>query len=202
MKNEPDPQFQDNPAGVTAALGRSSVGIAGAGGIGSNVAALLARAGIGRLVLADFDTVEPHNLNRQFYFHDQAGLPKVEALRMNLLGINPGVRLDIHPMVLTTGNASSPFKDCDVLVEAVDAEETKVMLLESWMRDLPGKMIFACSGIAGYGGTDLLRVDRRPGLVIAGDQSSDLSRGTLSSRVAIVAAMMANEIIDYLFRGT
>jgi hypothetical protein len=72
------------------------------------------------------------------------------------------------------------------------------MLLESWLRGLPGKPVFSCSGIAGFGRTDSIRVDRRQNLTIVGDQESDLLLGTLSARVAIVAAMMANEIIEYL----
>ncbi len=200
MENGAVTQFSDNPAGITGILRRSSVGIAGCGGIGSNLAVNLVRAGVGRLVLVDHDRVELRNLNRQSYFLDHVGCPKVEALSTVLQLINPEVTLDVRFSRLEAGLASVPFRDCDALVEAVDARETKVMLLENWMRDLPGKMIFACSGIAGYGGTDLLKVDRRQGLTIVGDQFSELSRGTLSSRVAIVAAMMANEIIEHLLQ--
>ncbi len=195
-------QFRDNPPGITRILKTASVGIAGCGGIGSNVAACLVRAGIGSLVIVDYDSVELPNLNRQYYFHDQIGYPKVEALSYNLSLINPGLVLQSHSRMLDSTTASDFFHDCNVLVEAVDGEETKVMLLEGWMRDLPEKMIFSCSGIAGHGGTDLIRVDRRRGLTIVGDQCSDLSRGTLSSRVTMVAAMMANEVIEYLLQGS
>lgn len=156
------------------------------------------RAGIGRLVIVDYDSVEFPNLNRQFYFHDQIGYPKVEALSYNLGLINPGVIIEAQCKMLDAGTACEFFQECDALIEAVDAEETKVMLLESWMRGLPGRRIFSCSGIAGHGGTDLLKVDRRRGLTIVGDQASELSQGTLSSRITIVAGMMANEAIEYL----
>jgi len=198
MIDEKISAFQDNPPGLTALLNNSSVGITGAGGIGSNVAASLTRAGIGRLVIADFDSVELPNLNRQFFFRDQIGYPKVEALKHNLELINPDAEIEIHTRLIDSENACSIFSECDVLVEAVDREETKVMLLESWLEGLPRKPVFSCSGIAGFGKTDSIRVDRRQNLTIVGDQESDLSHGTLSSRVAIVAAMMANEIIEYL----
>lgn len=190
--------FRDNPPGLTGLLNTSSVGITGAGGVGSNVAASLVRAGLGRLVIADFDSVELPNLNRQFFFRDQIGYPKVEALKYNLELINPDAEIEIHTRLIDPENACSIFADCDVLVEAVDREETKVMLLESWLRGLSGKPVFSCSGIAGFGKTDSIRVDRRQNLTIVGDQESELSLGTLSARVAVVAAMMANEIIEYL----
>ena len=190
--------FRDNPPGLTVLLNTSSVGITGAGGIGSNVAASLVRAGIGKLVIVDFDSVELTNLNRQFFFRDQIGYPKVEALKYNLELINPDAEIEIHTRLIDSENSCSFFADCDALVEAVDREETKIMLLESWLRGLPRKHVFSCSGIAGFGMTDSIRVDRRQYLTIVGDQESNISQGTLSARVAIVAAMMANEIIEYL----
>ncbi len=190
--------FRDNPPGLTGYLQSSSAGITGAGGIGSNVAAALIRAGIGRLVIADYDSVELPNLNRQFFFRDQIGYPKVEALKYNLELINPDAEIEIHNRLIDSNNACSLYGNCDVLVEAVDSEEVKIMLLESWLRGLPGIPVFSCSGVAGFGRSDAIRVDRRQNLTIVGDQISDLSEGTLSARVGIVANIMANEIIEFL----
>ena len=198
MIEEETNAFRDNPPGLTFFLDRSSVGIAGAGGIGSNVAATLIRAGVGRLVIADFDSVELPNLNRQFYFRDQIGYPKVEALRHNLEQINPDAIIEIHNRIIDAQNACSIYSECDFLVEAFDSAEAKVMLLESWLTGLPGRPIVACSGLAGYGRTDLIKVDRREDFTLVGDQQSNLSLGTLSARVGIVANMMANEIIELL----
>ncbi|MCK4504117.1 MAG: sulfur carrier protein ThiS adenylyltransferase ThiF [Candidatus Aegiribacteria sp.] len=198
MIKEETNAFRDNPPGLTFFLNRSSVGIAGAGGIGSNVAATLIRAGVGRLVITDFDSVELPNLNRQFYFRDQIGYPKVEALKHNLELINPDARIEIHNRIIDAQNACSIYSECDLLVEAFDTAEAKVMLLESWLSGLPEKPVVSCSGLAGYGRTDLIRVDRRENLIIVGDQESDLSQGILSARVGIVANMMANEIIELL----
>jgi len=200
MEDRSGELFADCPPGLAPLLHRASVGIAGAGGIGSNVACLLARAGTGRLIVVDHDVVEMSNLNRQFFFQDQVGRPKVDALRENLLRINPALELRMHGETIFPGNACSLFDQADILVEALDQEDVKVMLLENWLVGLPGVPVVACSGLAGEGGTDEIRVDRRHGLTVVGDQSSDLSLGTLSSRVCLVASMMANETIS-LLRG-
>ncbi len=202
MEPIPGDLFACNPPGLTAVLEACTVGIAGAGGIGSNVAVLLTRAGMGGLVVADFDIVEISNLNRQFYFLDQVGRSKVPALRANLARINPALHFHAVEARLTPENACEPFAGCDVLIEAVDAGETKVAVIETWMRNMPGVHVFSCSGVSGHGNTDAIRVDRRAGLTIVGDQTSDPSQGTLSSRIALVAAMIANEVIEHLLENS
>src|SRR5512140_2270566 len=99
-------------------LSKFRVGIAGAGGLGSNCAAALARSGVGTLVIADYDIVEEANLNRQFYFSDQLGLMKCEALRDNLLRIDKDINVILHPVELTSENIPQIFSGCDVIVEA------------------------------------------------------------------------------------
>jgi sulfur carrier protein ThiS adenylyltransferase len=141
--------FRDCSSGLAETLSSVTIGIAGAGGIGSNAAMLLVRAGASSIVVADFDSVEPWNLNRQFFFADQAGKPKVEALRENLLRINGDVCVEAHRMCLTPGNACGIFEKCDILIEAVDNSATKAFLIEEWSSVFPGKPIVACSGIAG-----------------------------------------------------
>lgn len=190
--------FKDNPAGLTAILDNSTVGIAGAGGIGSNVAVALIRAGLGKLIIADHDKVELPNLNRQQYFTDQIGYPKVEALRRNLLLINPDADIVIHNIRITHTNASTIFADCDILIEAFDDKKEKVMIIESWLTAFPETTVISCSGVAGWGRTDDLKVERCGNLLIVGDRTTPLSEGTLSARVAIVASMMANEAIELL----
>jgi sulfur carrier protein ThiS adenylyltransferase len=190
--------FRDNPPGVADCLSRASVGIAGAGGIGSNIAWILARAGLGRLTVIDSDFVEERNLNRQFYFGDQTGMSKVGALALSLRRINPALDIVAHQVRIDRDNACMLFRDTDILVEALDLDSAKVMLLESWLEGLPGVPVLSCSGLAGEGPLEALRVDRRVGLIIVGDQVSSLSEGTLSSRICMVAAMMASEAISIL----
>lgn len=190
--------FCDNPEGTTEVFSRSIVGIAGLGGIGSNVAISLARAGIGKLIIADCDKVELKNLNRQQYFLDQVRISKVEAMVNNLHAIRPDIEILSNNLKIDKENIARVFEESHVLVEAFDREEEKVMLVETWLDLFPGKPIVIASGIAGYGRTDLLKVDRRENLIICGDQRSQLSLGTLSSRVGIVANMMANEVLNLL----
>ncbi|NOY12369.1 MAG: sulfur carrier protein ThiS adenylyltransferase ThiF, partial [Deltaproteobacteria bacterium] len=136
--------------GVHEKIKHSCVGIAGVGGLGSNVAIALARVGIGQLILVDFDLVEPSNLNRQQYFIDQIGLPKVEALKENLLRINPGVKVDAYCRRITAENLAELFAPVDVLVEAFDAAEQKALLTSNFLSKVADTPLVAASGMAGY----------------------------------------------------
>lgn len=194
--------FARRDPAVLAVLRRSSVGIAGAGGLGSNVAVALARAGIGRLVIADFDRVEPSNLNRQQYFVDQVGERKVEALRENLLAINPYSLYETHDVRITRKNAAAIFERVDVLVEAFDKAEAKEMIIEASLTRFPGRPIVAASGLAGYGCNRRIRSRRLGNLYVCGDESSQCARGTspMAPRVALVAAMQANQVVELLMK--
>ncbi len=187
---------------VLAVLRRSSVGIAGAGGLGSNVAVALARAGVGRLVIADFDRVEPSNLNRQQYFVDQVGERKVEALRENLLALNPYSLYEVHDLRINRRNAATVFGRVDVLVEALDRAEAKEMLIEASLAKFPGRPVVAASGLAGYGGNARIRSRRLGNLFICGDESSQCPKGVspMAPRVALVAALQANLVVELLVK--
>ncbi len=187
---------------VLDALRRSAVGIAGAGGLGSNVAAALARAGVGRLVIADFDRIEASNLNRQQYFVDQVGQVKVDALKENLLRINPFSVYEMHEVRVTPSNAASIFKAVDVLVEAFDKAEAKQMLIETCLRRYPGRPIVAASGLAGYGGNRKLHARRLGNLYICGDEASQCPKGVspMAPRVGVVAHMQANLVVELLVK--
>ncbi|MCK5787195.1 MAG: sulfur carrier protein ThiS adenylyltransferase ThiF [Candidatus Sabulitectum sp.] len=186
--------FRDCPEGLTDTMSRVKVGIAGAGGIGSNVAMLLVRAGASSLVLVDFDTVEIQNLNRQFFFADQVGMPKVEALTDNLLRINGALDIETHNLRLNPAKACDVFRNCDVLIEAVDDSGTKAFLIEEWSTAFPGRQIIACSGIAGDSPLSEIRTERTGSLSVVGDHHSSLELGTFSARVMAVAAAMVSEI--------
>ena len=180
-------------------LENATVGIAGAGGLGSNCAMHLVRAGLKRLVIADFDVVGESNLNRQFFFRDQLGRKKVEALAENLRRIEPDIDLSLHDVRLTADNADWTFAGCQVIVEAFDSAEAKSMLLHAV---LPlGKPIVAASGLAGWGRSGSI-VQRRIGrnLFLIGDTASDIRSGLapVSPRVGIAAAMQANAVVAIL----
>ena len=178
-------------------LEQAMVGIAGAGGLGSNVAAHLVRSGVRRLVIADFDVVSPSNLNRQFFFRDQVGRRKVEALAENLRRIEPGLELTLHDVRLDAANLPPLFGACDVVVEAFDNVESKSALLSA-LRDRP---VVSASGLAGWGRSNAMKI-RRLGtnLVLVGDCASDVRAGLApqSARVGIAAAMQANAALALL----
>lgn len=192
--------FSDNPPGLTDRLRTVRVGIAGCGGIGSNVAMLLARAGVGTLVIADFDRVETRNLNRQHYSAEHIGMPKVIALRNQIKGVPAGTAVEVREVRIDNGNAVDLFRGSDVLIEALDLDESKEMLLCAWLQGMPGTPVVACSGLAGTGDPSTVRVDRRSGLTVVGDGKSDLKLGTLSARVSLVASMMALETVRLLMK--
>ncbi len=187
---------------VLAILQESAVGIAGAGGLGSNAAMLLARAGVGKLIIADFDVVEPSDLNRQFYFIDQIGLPKVVALEQNLKKLNPYCAYEMHNVKITPENIKEIFSAADLLIEAFDQADQKQMLIEQWLAHFPNRPIIAASGLAGYGGNNKIRQRKLGNLYICGDEASECDECTapMAPRITIVAAMQANLAVELLVK--
>lgn len=186
--------------GVHEKLKRSSVGIAGCGGLGSTVALALARVGIGRLVLADHDVVEPSNLNRQQYYIDQIGMAKVEALRTTIARVNPAIQVTVWGERLVQPTVASLFAGVDVLVEALDQADQKAMLVEAAMKAFPTKPLVLGSGMAGWGGNERLRTRISGTMTVCGDETAEAvpGRGLMAPRVGIVAHMQANRVMELL----
>ena len=180
-------------------LERAKIGVAGLGGLGSNVISHLVRAGIRRFVAADFDVVSASNLNRQFFFADQVGRKKTEALTENLRRIDPDLELDFRDLRLTEENTQDLFADCDVVVEAFDKADAKTMLIGALADS--GIPVVAASGLAGFGKSNDIRV-RKAGknLYLVGDLVSGISPelAPASPRVGIAAAMEANTVVAIL----
>ena len=145
--------FERNVPGTLEILQKSAVGIAGCGGLGSNAAVSLVRAGIGKLILADHDVVEESNLNRQYYFQPDIGKKKVEALTYHLKAINPEIKLETIDNQISASDVSQIFKDADILIEAFDRAESKAWLIESWCMAFPKRPIVCASGLSGVGNT-------------------------------------------------
>lgn len=186
--------------GLTAlhSLQQACIGIAGAGGLGSNCAHLLVRAGFKRLVVVDHDQVEISNLNRQFFFPDQVGLPKVVALAANLLRINQDLDLRIVETAIDAGNVHQVFAGCDVVVECVDNALTKKMLAETLA---PGLQLFvAASGIAGSGNGDRIK-GRALGsrFILIGDENTAACPESppQAPLVSVAASRQADAVLAY-----
>jgi len=187
--------------GIHEKIKKAVVGIAGLGGLGSTVAIALARIGIGKLLLLDFDVVEPSNLNRQQYFVNQVGIPKVEALRDHILKINPYVNVQIYHEKLDQNNVERIFKEADVVVEAFDRAEEKAILINVISEKMPEKYIVAASGVAGYGDNNEVRTVRFSSRIfIVGDQKTAAQPGVglMAPRVGIAAHHQANTVLRIL----
>lgn len=179
-----------------------TIGIAGAGGLGSNCAVALARTGIGRLIICDFDIVTETNLNRQYYFKNQVGIKKVTALKENIQKINPGTEVIINDIKLNESNLVSIFKNCNVIVEAFDLAEMKKMLIETCIEYMPDKPLVIGSGMAGFGNSNSIKTIKNGNIYICGDELSEVSEDNppLAPRVGMVANMQANTVLEILLK--
>lgn len=190
--------------GVQARITGATVGIMGLGGLGSAVAVALARIGVGRLLLADYDVVEPTNLNRQHYFIDQIGIPKTEALKANLGRINPHVAVEVRHQKLTAESIAEVFANVDVLAECFDDPEMKAVALRTSLTRLEGIGYVGASGVAGSGDNNAI-ITRRlyPGVYLVGDgeAAAEPGRGLMAPRVGIAAHHQANQILRILLHG-
>jgi len=195
--------YAQNPPGVLARLQTATAGIAGAGGLGSNVAVALARSGVHHLIIADFDRIELSNLNRQQYFPEQAGMFKTEALKQNLNRINPYINVEIFTGRITPENIETVFGQAEILVEAFDLAEMKAMLVRNWLTLHPDRCIITASGIAGLGRSGLLKTEVSGKMIICGDGQSSLESegGYTAPRVAIAANLQASAVIEILCNG-
>jgi len=185
---------------IESKLKNYTVGIAGVGGLGSNCAVALARVGIGKLIISDFDVVNESNLNRQYFFRDQLGQKKVKSLKENIKRINAEINIICNDIKLNENNIVEIYKDCDVIVEAFDLAEMKKMLIETCLMELPEKPIVIGIGMAGFGNSNSIKCKQFENLYICGDEKSEVSDDNppLAPRVGIVANMQANTVLEIL----
>ncbi len=184
-------------------LKHAVVGIAGLGGLGSNVAVALTRLRIGKLVIADFDCVEESNLNRQSYFADQVGRHKVDASMENLKRINPQADIEGHKVHLTADNIPRIFKGVHILAECFDRADRKQMLVETVLTKMKDTIVVTVSGLAGFGRSNDIQTRRlSPRLILIGDCVSGTGAGVplTSGRVGVAAYHQANAIAEVLIK--
>ena len=179
-----------------ARLAAARVGIAGAGGLGSNVALMLARSGVEDMLIIDHDVVDASNLNRQQFWPRHVGRPKVEALGELLRELNPHIRLELVNARLEEATLPGLLPACPLWVEALDAADTKTLLVERALTS--GRRIASASGVAGFGGAPMRR--RRLGnLVLVGDFATDVADAPpLAPRVTQAAALMADTVLEWI----
>ena len=179
----------------------ATVAICGLGGLGSNIAFALARAGIGKLILIDFDRVDVTNLHRQQYKADQISQYKAYALRANLLEIAPYTDVTAITAKVSEENAAQLLNGADIICEAFDDAETKAMLTDTVLEQLPDCFLVAASGMAGMGTPNSIstrRITKR--FYLCGDGSSDAADtiGLVAPRVMLCAAHQAHTVLRIL----
>ena len=180
------------------AFSTAVVAICGLGGLGSNIAISLARAGVGQLILCDYDRVDITNLHRQQYKADQIGMYKTVVLAENLKEIAPYVSVEIHTERITEDNALTLLRSADIICEAFDDAECKAMLTNTVLSELPDKYLVAASGMAGMGTTNSIKTRRITSkFYLCGDETSEVSDGIglVASRVALCAAHQAHTVL-------
>ena len=197
MELKEEDLLKRNVKGISKKLKKTRVCILGLGGLGSNVAVLLARSGIGYLKLVDFDIVEASNLNRQQYRISHIGLKKTEAMKSIIREINPFVEVDILDIKVDRENIYSIVGDIELVVEAFDRAETKAMTLEALLTNT-NKIVVSASGMAGLGSANEIVTRKiKDNFYLIGDNYSDYEEysGIMSTRVMICAAHQANMVL-------
>ena len=179
----------------------AAVAVCGLGGLGSNIAIALARAGIGRLILIDFDRVDITNLHRQQYKANQIGRYKTEALVENLIEIAPYMKADVFTERITEDNFAELLKDADIICEAFDDAQSKAMLVNGVLEKLPRRYLIAASGMAGMGTPNAIRTRKiTKRFYLCGDGESDTAdtMGLVAPRVMLCAAHQAHTVLRIL----
>ena len=179
----------------------AAVAICGLGGLGSNIAVALARAGVGKLILIDFDKVDISNLHRQQYQADQIGLYKTEALTENLKRIAPYAEIISYTGRITEDNFQKLLQDADIICEAFDDAEAKAMLVNGVLEQLHTKYLIAASGMAGLGSANSIKTRRvMERFYLCGDGVSDVADdiGLVAPRVMLCAAHQAQMVLRIL----
>ena len=197
MELKEEDLLKRNVKGISKKLKKTRVCILGLGGLGSNVAVLLARSGIGYLKLVDFDIVEASNLNRQQYRISHIGIKKTEAMKSIIREINPFVEVDILNIKVYRENIYSIVGDIEIVVEAFDRAETKAMTFEELLTN-KNKIVVSASGMAGLGSANEIVTRKiKDNFYLIGDNYSDYEEysGIMSTRVMLCAAHQANTVL-------
>ena len=182
-------------------LKKSVVAVCGLGGLGSNIAIMLARIGVGRLILIDFDVVEPSNLNRQSYFVEDLGKLKTKALSEQIAKINPFISTQTHALKITHENIPTLFTGCDIVCEAFDSALAKAMLAQNFHKHFPQTTLICASGLAGYGNSNEIKTRKiAEHFYMCGDlvSGAKVGNGLMAPRVNICAAHQANLVLELL----
>ncbi len=205
-KNKIPPDFYSkftskNSPLINKNISKVKIGIAGCGGLGSNAAVALTRAGVLNFVIVDNDKIEVSNLNRQQYFIDDIGKYKVDVLSKIMKSINTLIKVETYKTKLNSKNLEKIFRDCQIIVEAFDTVEAKSMIIKSFTDKVSDKYLVCASGLAGFGASNKIRTKKlSKNIFICGDNQTapDELTGLMAPRVIITAAHQANKVLELI----
>lgn len=204
-KEELDKAFDARfPKEMQVKLKGARVAIAGLGGLGSNIAVMLARSGVGHLLLVDYDVVDVTNLNRQMYYIQQLGMPKAQALPEILYQINPYSNYQSRCLRVTEENIAELFMEYPIVCEAFDQPDQKAMLVREVLTQCPDTIVISGNGMAGYKDANEIQTSQKlRRLYVCGDQHTDVAEGIglMAPRVAACAAHQANKVIQLIMEA-
>ena len=204
-KEELDKAFDARfPKEMQVKLKDARVAIAGLGGLGSNIAVMLARSGVGQLLLVDYDVVDVTNLNRQMYYIQQLGMPKAQALPEILYQINPYSNYQSRCLRVTEENIAELFMEYPIVCEAFDQPDQKAMLVREVLTQCPDTIVISGNGMAGYKDANEIQTSQKlRRLYVCGDQHTDVAEGIglMAPRVAACAAHQANKVIQLIMEA-
>jgi len=181
-------------------LKEGKVAVAGLGGLGSNISVMLAQAGVGKLLLVDFDVVELSNLNRQHYDLTHLGMLKTDALKKQIEKINPFIETETGTLKVTEENVMTVFNGYPIVCEAFDNPQYKAMLVNALLAQ-GEQTIVAASGMAGFASANTIKTRQRfKNLYVCGDFKTPVQEGSglMAPRVAVCAAHQANMVLRLL----
>jgi sulfur carrier protein ThiS adenylyltransferase len=202
-----DPSLYDkitarNAAELKEKIKQAVVGIAGCGGLGSNTAIALARIGVKKLIIADFDKVEHSNLNRQQFFLSDIGKNKTDALALFIKAVNPFVTVEKHLVKITPANIFDIYNECPIVIEAFDLVSEKAMIVKAFGdKRFKDKFLITASGLAGYAPSNKIKTNRLSNnIYICGDNKNEGNEknGLMAPRVMIAAGHQANMAVNLI----
>ena len=190
-------------------LAASAVLVVGCGSLGSAQAEFLARAGVGRLILADRDILEPHNLQSQLLYDEddvRERLPKAEAAARRLRAVNSAIKIEPVVADVTAANIKELAERADLLLDGTDNFETRYLLNDAAVS--AGKP-WVYGGVLGSDGMVLaVHPGRGPCLRCLFEDPPEMGLiptcntfGVLNTAVAWVAALQVTEALKFLVGG-
>ncbi|MGM7557881.1 sulfur carrier protein ThiS adenylyltransferase ThiF [Aerococcus christensenii] len=188
-----DPQISDRFA-------QEKVTILGCGGLGSNVAMMLARAGVGELVLYDDDQIEYSNLNRQNYSFSEVGQSKVYTCKKRLDSTLPYIKVEAYSQRVTPDNLEVISQQSRLFIEAFDNQESKRMVLDYFMEQ-EDKYLISAFGLSGLGSLSDIQVKYYNNICLIGDFKTTVNQGLYLPYVSVMASLEALEALKWIKNG-